>query len=668
MTSKLISLIFVHYFKNFFHIRDNILYKYKYLMNIDSPKDLRKVPLAELPNVCDEVREFMIDTITKTGGHFGAGLGVVELTVALHYVYNTPLDKIIYDTGHQGYPHKILTGRRDLLHTIRKKGGLSGFLKRSESEYDVFGAGHASTSVSSALGIATARDLLDEDYRVISIIGDGALTGGLAFEAMNNCGVQKRDITVILNDNNVSIDPNVSALSNYFNDLYATTAVQKIRENIWELTGKMDLLGDRLRTIASKIEGSLKAIITPGILFEAMGFNYFGPINGHNIQRLVRILRQIKDVHGPILLHVISNKGKGYLPAETDAHHLHAIGKIDRDTGKSLKPTQKSGPLPYYKVFGKTMVELCKMNPKIVGVTAAMSEGTGLDELEREYPNRFFDVGIAEGHAVTFSAGMAVEGIIPVVAIYSTFLQRAFDNIAHDCSLQNLHVVFAIDRAGLVGEDGPTHHGTLDISFLRTLPNMTILAPKDEQELRNLLYSAVFSYTQGPVAIRYPRGKSIGVPTEPMKLIQYATWETLREGEDIAILATGKMVNEANHACDILEQHGISAHLVNARFIKPLDTNALNDILKKFDKIMTIEEGQMLGGFGSSVLEYAESQKSDRNTEIYIHGIPDKFIEHGTQQELLHMLKLDSTGIASLIKEMLNKPHFINNEIMIQHN
>jgi 1-deoxy-D-xylulose-5-phosphate synthase len=644
------------------------LYKYNYLNEINSPEDLRIIPQDKLQNVCDEVREFMIDTITKTGGHFGAGLGVVELTVALHYIYNTPLDKIIFDTGHQGYPHKILTGRRDQLHTIRKKGGLSGFLKRSESEYDVFGAGHASTSISSALGVATARDLNKKDYRVIAIIGDGAMTGGLAFEAMNNCGVQKRDVTVVLNDNNVSIDPNVSALSNYFNDLYATTAVQRIRENIWELTGKMDLLGDRLRTIASKIEGSVKAIITPGILFEAMGFNYFGPVNGHNIQRLVRILRQIKDVHGPILLHIISNKGKGYAPAESDAHHLHAIGKIDRNTGKSLKKLMDgTDSLPYYKVFGKAMVELCRMNPKIVGVTAAMSEGTGLDELEHENPERFFDVGIAEGHAVTFSAGMAVEGIIPVVAIYSTFLQRAIDNIAHDCALQNLHVVFAIDRAGLVGEDGPTHHGTMDIPFLRTIPNMTVLAPKDEQELRDLLYSAVFSYTQGPVSIRFPRGKGPGVAKEPMKLIPYASWEILRDGEDIAILATGKMVHQAELACHILEEQGISARLINARFIKPLDTNILNETLENFHKIITIEEGQILGGFGSSVLEYAESQKSNRENEIYIHGIPDKYIEHGTQQELLHMLKLDSTGIASLIKELLNKPHFINNEILI-HN
>ncbi|ROL62237.1 1-deoxy-D-xylulose-5-phosphate synthase, partial [Bacteroidetes/Chlorobi group bacterium ChocPot_Mid] len=426
--------------------------KYKYLMNINSSAELKKLSTKELPIVCDELRDFIIETISKTGGHFGAGLGVVELTVALHYIYDTPQDRIVFDVGHQGYPHKVLTGRRDLLHTIRQKGGLSGFLKPSESEYDAFGAGHASTSISAALGMAAARDIMGKKNRIVAVIGDGALTGGMAYEAMNNCGVQKRDITVILNDNNMSINQNVSAISNYFNELFASPVVEKFRTNIWELTGKMDELGDRIRKVASRVEGGVKAVITPGSLFEAFGFKYFGPINGNNVLKLVRILRLIRDIHGPVLLHIVTQKGKGYKPAEEDSSNLHAIGKIDVNTGKSIIVDSGSSSAPqYYKVLGQSLVELCDNNPKIVGITAAMGEGTGLDLLEKKYPNRYFDVGIAEQHAVTFAAGLAKEGVIPVVAIYSTFLQRAFDQIIHDCALQNLHVVFALDRAGIVG-------------------------------------------------------------------------------------------------------------------------------------------------------------------------------------------------------------------------
>ncbi|HOM05958.1 MAG TPA: 1-deoxy-D-xylulose-5-phosphate synthase, partial [Candidatus Kapabacteria bacterium] len=450
---------------------------YKYLLKIDSPEDLKKIPLEELPIVCDEVRDFMIDTITKTGGHFGAGLGVVELTVALHYVFDTPTDKIVFDVGHQGYPHKILTGRRDALHTIRQKGGLSGFLKPSESEYDAFGVGHASTSISAALGMATARDLKGENFKVAAVIGDGSMTGGLAFEAMNNAGVQKRDIIVILNDNNMSIDANVSAFSNYFNEIFASSTVQSIRKNVWDLAGKLDTFGDRLRKLAGRIEEGMKAIITPGALFEAFGFTYFGPFNGHNVIKLVKILRLIKELKGPIFLHVMTQKGKGYGPAECDIHNLHAIGKIDKETGKSLSE-KPSIPL-YQDVFGETMVELCKQNENIIAITAAMCEGTGLDKLKDVMPERVIDVGIAEGHAVTFAAGLAIQGVLPVVAIYSSFLQRAYDNIIHDVALQNLKVIFAIDRAGLVGADGPTHHGVFDISYLRTIPNQIIAAPKD---------------------------------------------------------------------------------------------------------------------------------------------------------------------------------------------
>lgn len=627
--------------------------KYKFLNDISFPEDLRKLDINDLPTVCDEVRDFMIDTITKTGGHFGAGLGVVELTVALHYVYDTPVDKIIFDTGHQGYPHKIITGRKDQLHTIRQYKGLSGFLKRSESEYDVFGAGHASTSISAALGIATARDLLGKNFKVAAIIGDGAMTGGLAFEAMNNCGVQKRDITVILNDNNISIDPNVSALSNYFNEIFASPTVQKLRGEIWNLTGKLDSVGDRIRKLASRIEGGMKTIMTPGMLFEALGFDYFGPINGHNVVKLVKMLRMIKEIRTPVLLHIVTEKGKGYAPAESDYRRLHAIGKIDRDTGKSLvKPPDKPEPPLYYKVFGKTMVELCRMNPYIIGVTAAMLDGTGLDILENEMPDRVFDVGIAEGHAVTFSSGMATEGIIPVVAIYSTFLQRAFDHLTHDCSLQKLHVVFAIDRAGLVGEDGATHHGVMDIVYLRAVPNMTLMAPKDEQELRDMLHSAIFDYTHGPVAIRFPRGKGVGVPLEPMKSIPYGKWEKLTSGDNVAILAVGNMVKQSIRAAEILEMNKIFPTIINSRFIKPLDFDCLEEICNNFTHIITIEEGQRTGGFGSAILEYL-AEKNYNNIRILNLGIPDKFIEQGSQDELLREVRLDAESIAEEITQFL---------------
>lgn len=626
--------------------------KYKFLQNINSPKDLRKLAVDTLPTVCDEVREFMIDTITKIGGHFGAGLGVVELTVALHYVFNTPMDKIVFDTGHQAYPHKILTGRRDQLHTIRKKGGLSGFLKPAESEYDAFGAGHASTSISAALGLATARDFKNENYRVAAIIGDGAMTGGLAFEGMNNCGFQKRDITVILNDNNMSINPNVSALSNYFNELYASSAVQKFRENIWEFTGKFDMLGDRLRKAATRLEDGVKAIITPGVLFEAMGFNYFGPINGHNIKKLVKVLNLIKDLKGPVLLHVMTHKGKGYKPAENDCHFFHAIGSIDKETGKSLKAVQPNAAPEYYKVFGNALTEIAQTNKNIVGITAAMADGTGLDIFEKANPGRVIDVGIAEEHAVTLSAGIAISGVTPVVAIYSSFLQRAIDQVAHDVALQNLPVIFAIDRAGLVGEDGQTHHGLLDIAFLRAIINMVVTAPKDEQELRDLLYSAIEHY-KVPFSIRYPRGKSLGVPIRPFKLIPLGTWETLKHGRDVAILAVGKMVRRAEDAAILLTNSGISAEVINCRFIKPMDTQMLDSICSRFDNLITIEDGTVVGGFGSGVLEYLADKSYKNNVKIL--GIPDRIVEHGTQDQLMEELGLHPQGIADSIVEAMKQ-------------
>jgi 1-deoxy-D-xylulose-5-phosphate synthase len=626
---------------------------YKYLLNIDSPDDLKKLPKSALPEVCDEVREFVVDTISKIGGHFGAGLGMVELSVALHYVFNTPKDKIVIDTGHQAYPHKILTGRRDLLHTIRQKDGISGFLKRTESEYDVFGAGHASTSISAALGIATARDLNKEDYRVVAVIGDGAMTGGLAYEAMNNCGFQQRDITVILNDNNMSIASNVSAFSNYFNEVFASTPLQKIRENIWNLTHKFDHLGDRLRKVASKLEDGVKAIITPGVLFEALGFNYIGPINGNNVGKLVKILESVKDFHGPILLHVITQKGYGYKPAENDKQFLHAIGKIDKLTGKSLAKKPEIVPPPNYQdVFGQAVLEICKGNPKVVAITAAMPDGTGLNIVQAEMPERVFDVGIAEGHAVTFAAGLACEGIIPIVAIYSTFLQRAFDHLVHDVALQKLHVIFALDRAGLVGADGPTHHGVMDLAYLRPVQNIVIMAPKDEQELRNMMFSAVNDYTKGPVAIRFPRGAAVGLTSDKMESIPLGTWEILKEGKDIVILAVGKLVIEATNASKELEKEGYSVEVINARFIKPLDYKMLDYISSKFKNVLTYEDGTIIGGFGSAVLEYY-AEKKVHNVNLKICGLPDVFIDHATQEEQYFELKLDSKGIQNTVKEVL---------------
>lgn len=630
-------------------------YSYKYLLDINTPSDLRAIPESELKEVCSEVREFLVDTITKVGGHFGAGLGTVELTVALHYVFDTPKDKIVIDTGHQAYPHKILTGRRDSLHTIRQKDGLSGFLKRTESDYDVFGAGHATTSISAALGVATARDINNEDYNVIAVIGDGAMTGGLAYEAMNNCGVQKRNMIVVLNDNNMSIAPNVWALSNYFTEIFTTPTAQKLRKNIWELTGQFDELGDRIRKTVSRLEGGLKAVITPGMLFEALGFKYYGPINGHNINQLVKTFQSLKEMKGPILLHVTTQKGKGYAPAESDKQFLHAIGKVDKITGKSLAKAPVSVPPPtYQKVFGEAMVELCKENPKVVGITAAMPDGTGLDILAKTYPEKVIDVGIAEGHAVTFAAGMATEGIVPVCAIYSSFLQRAFDHIVHDCAIQHLHVVFALDRAGLVGADGPTHHGVLDFAYLRIIQGMTVMAPKDEQELRDMLYSSVYNYTHGPVAIRYPRGNAVGVPTSQMKSIPLGKGEILRKGEHVAIVAIGKMVQFSLEAAEILEKDGVSVEVINARFVKPLDTELINDLCQRFDKIITVEDGQIQGGFGSAVVEYISSTIYNNKVSVLMHGIPDIFVEHGTQEELWADLQLDAKGISEVVREYIN--------------
>lgn len=622
----------------------------KFLKNVEFPADLRKLNLMDLRQLSEELRDYIIDVVSKVGGHLGASLGVVELTVALHYVFNTPDDKIIWDVGHQAYGHKVLTGRKEALKTIRQFGGISGFLKRSESDYDVFGAGHASTSLSAALGIATARDFLKKKYKVIAVIGDGAMTGGMAYEAMNNIGLLKKDMIVILNDNKMSIAPNVWSLQNYFNELITKESYNRLRTKIWHITGKIDKKNsDRLRQLAARIEGSIKGVLTPGMLFESLGFRYFGPFNGHNVVNLVKLFEDIKNIKGPILIHVYTEKGKGLPYAEQHTQKLHALNPFDKATGIELK---KSNVPSYTEIFGEAITELAAQNEKIVGITAAMPDGTGLNILKRKFPEKYFDVGIAEQHAVTFSAGLAVEGYIPVAAIYSTFLQRAFDQIIHDVALQKLPVIFAIDRGGLVGADGPTHHGTFDLTYLRLIPNMVVMAPKDEAELRNMLYTAIL-YRKGPVAIRYPRGNAVGVPITEFEQIEIGKGELLRDGSDIAILGIGNMATNTLKAVLSLEKQGISAAAYNMRFVKPLDVILLKEIFDRFDKILTVEDNTIIGGFGSAVAEFA-IQYGYKN-DILLHGIPDKFVEHGTPAELHAMLRLDTEGIATVAMEFLNR-------------
>jgi|YelNatPaOPRAMG01_1025707.scaffolds.fasta_scaffold00239_27 1-deoxy-D-xylulose-5-phosphate synthase len=626
--------------------------KYEILSKINYPKDIRQLDVAQLKILCSDIREYLIDTISEIGGHFGGGLGAVELTVALHKVFNTPEDLLVWDTGHQAYPHKILTGRKEQLKTIRKLHGISGFLKRTESEYDSFGAGHASTSISAALGMAVANDLKKESRKVVAIIGDGAMTGGMAYEAMNNSGVLKKNIIVVLNDNNMSIAPNVWQISNYFTEMIAHPDYNKFKGQIWELTGKLDQFGDRLRKIAVRLENGIKAVITPGMLFEALGFRYFGPVNGHNIFQLIKIFEFVKNMKGPILVHVLTQKGKGYLPAENDLQKLHAATPFDKMTGKALK--KNSGIPSYTSVFGKALVQIVKDNPDVVGITGAMPEGTGLDQLQKIFPQNYFDVGIAEEHAVTFAAGLATQGIIPVVAIYSTFLQRGFDQIVHDVAIQKLHVVFALDRAGLVGADGPTHNGSFDLTYLRLVPGIVIMAPKDESELRDMLFTAV-KYKQGPIALRYPRGAGLGVTLKDnFDIIEIGKSERIKEGKDVALLAIGTMVSYSLKAAEILEKEGISCEVINMRFIKPLDFERINEISKRFNKIVTLEENSIVGGFGSGVAEYLIDNNC-KNDLLRI-GLPDQFVEHGSQQELHHLLGIDPEGIVEKIKVFqLNK-------------
>jgi 1-deoxy-D-xylulose-5-phosphate synthase len=626
-------------------------FHYPRLDEVNVPADIRKLSPPELKSLCADVRNFLIDVVSKTGGHLGAGLGAVELAVALHYVFDTPYDKLVWDVGHQAYPHKILTGRKAQLHTIRQYGGLSGFLKRSESEYDTFGAGHASTAISAALGMVAARERTGEKYQVVAIVGDGSMTGGMVYEGMNNAGIMKKNMIVVLNDNNMSIAPNVWAISNYFTQLISNPSYNRFKSNVYNLTGKLDVWGDRLRHVASRLEEGIKVVITPGMLFEALGFRYFGPINGHNVSQLVKIFQHVKNYPGPILVHVNTQKGKGYKPAEADVQRLHGVTPFDKITGVS--PKKPEAAPAYTKVFGAALVELAKQNSRIVGITAAMPDGAGLDQLQQALPDRFYDVGIAEQHAVTFAAGLATQGCIPVAAIYSSFLQRAMDQIIHDVALQHLHVVFVLDRAGLVGADGPTHHGAFDLTYLRLIPGMVVMAPKDENELRDMLYTAIM-YEKGPIAMRYPRGNGLGVPLKSaFDVIPIGKGETLRAGHDVALIAIGSMVTHAMMAAELLEKQQIFSEVVNLRFVKPLDGELLDRLAEKFAYIVTLEDNVVTGGMGSAVAEHYAS-KGTTTVRLKIHGIPDRFIDHGTPAELYRDLALDPQGIAEVVKEFLS--------------
>ncbi len=619
------------------------------LDKIDSPKELKKLKIEELELLADEVREFIIDVVSQKGGHLASSLGVVELTLALHYIFDSPVDKFIFDVGHQGYVHKILTGRKKQFMTLREYKGISGFLKMSESDYDCYGAGHASTSISAALGMAVARDMQGDNYKIVSIIGDGAITGGLAFEGLNNAGHSGRNILVVLNDNEMSISRNVGAISHYLTTLTTNPTYKKIKKDIYSVIEKVPSLGETLSDVIRKMEMGMKNVLVPGSLFQALGFHYYGPIDGHDLKELTNILKKLKNAKSPVLLHVITQKGKGYAPAEKNPDQFHGVGPFDKNTGEILA---QGGCLQYTDVFGETINELAENNDQFVAITAAMCGGTGLEEFREKYPDRFYDVGIAEGHAVTFAAGLAALGIRPVVAIYSTFLQRAFDPVIHDVAIQNLPVIFVLDRAGLVGADGPTHHGSFDLSYFRLIPNVVISAPKDGDELKDLLHTALKN-AASPFAIRYPKDAcpAYDQKKEP-RVLDIGTWEILREGKGIAILGVGSMVSQGLAAADILKEHNHEAFVVNCRFIKPMDGRILKEIRENCDLIVTIEENSLKGGFGEGVDEMLESLRLS-SSGVYHLGIPDTFIEHGSRKKLLKSIGLTPEEISNYILRKL---------------
>lgn len=622
----------------------------RFLSEINSPADLRQLKIEDLQEVADEVRQFIIDTCSRVGGHTGASLGAVELAVAMHYVFDTPDDKLVWDVGHQAYAHKILTGRRDKLHTIKQYGGLSPFLRRDESEYDTFGAGHASTSLSAALGMAVARDNQDEDFHVCALIGDSSLAGGMAMEAINQAGHLKTRMIVVLNDNEMSIAPAVGALTRYLNRIKEAQSYQSLKEEIGDTLQSVPGVGSSLRKAAKSFKDAIAAAVLPGALVNELGFKYIGYVDGHNVPMLVRALEEAKQVDdGPVIVHALTTKGKGFPNPEKNYYAYHATGPFDPKTGLAYKST-KIVPPTYTEVFGKTMCELMAQDEKVVALTAAMPDGTGMDFVLKEFPERAFDVGIAEQHAVTFCAGMACEGLKPVAAIYSTFLQRGFDQVIHDVCLQDLNVTLAMDRAGIVGADGPTHHGLLDIAYLRSYPNIVLSAPKDEAELRDLLYTSIEH--PAPAAIRYPRGNGFGVDisAKPKKL-EIGKAEVLREGENVAILALGSMVYPSVEAAENLAKEGIEATVINARFVKPLDEKLILELAENHDLILTVEEAYLAGGFGSAVLEFLEEKEKLNDVKIIRLGVPDRIITHGDPNLLKAKYGLDADGIYNKIKQ-----------------
>ena len=613
------------------------------LDTINSPADVKALSMEELKQLAEEIRQLLISVIAKTGGHLAPNLGVVELTLALHRVFSTPEDKIVFDVGHQAYIHKIITGRREQFPTLRQYGGLSGFPKRSESPHDAFGTGHSSTSISAALGMAVARDIKQQDYNVIAVIGDGSMTGGMAFEALNNAGTLHKRMIVVLNDNEMSISKNVGAMSEYLYHLRTGETYNKIKHDLEGWLKNMDFGSDVLKALR-RLKGSVKYLMVPTSIFEELGFTYLGPIDGHDLPTLIEVMHAAKKIDGPVLVHVLTKKGKGYKPAEESPNKFHGTGPFEIATGKKI--TNPNAPITYTEVFGKALTELADEDKDIIGITAAMPDGTGLSTFSKAHPTRFFDVGIAEQHAVTSAAGAAAAGLKPVAAIYSTFLQRAYDSVLHDICMQKLHVTLCLDRAGLVGDDGYTHHGVFDYAYLRSMPEMTVMAPKDENELRHMLKTAVDF--DGPISLRYPRGSGVGVDiTEPMEALPIGKAEVLREGQDVSIWAIGSMVQSAAQAAEKLAEQGISAGVVNMRFAKPLDKELLLAQAKEYGKIVTLEEGVLQGGVGSAVLETLNEAQLLTKCQVLTLGIPDEFVLHGDKKLLFKDLELDVDAIVA---------------------
>jgi len=624
---------------------------YPVLPNVNDPSDIRKLSLAELNRLAEEIRTLIIHTIAETGGHLASSLGVVELTLALHYVFNTPEDKLIWDVGHQSYAHKIVTGRKDQFNTLRRSGGLSGFPKREESVYDAFNTGHSGTSIAAAVGFAEGQCLKGGRAKAIAVIGDGSMTTGMAFEGLNWAGDRDKDLIIVLNDNEMSISSNVGAMSSYLNRLMTGERMTKLRSELKSFLKSIPSIGEQIFKFSRQIEESLKTFVVPGAIFEELGFTYIGPLEGHRLDYLIKNFENVKKLKGPVLVHVITQKGRGYKYAEENSPTYHGIAPFDVETGQTL-PSSSSAP-SYTEIFGRTMMEMAAENPRIVAITAAMCEGTGLEKFSKEFPRRFYDVGIAEQLAVTFAAGLAIEGFLPVVAIYSTFLQRAYDQILHDVCLQRLPVIFAVDRAGFVGEDGSTHQGLFDLSYLRNLPHLIMMAPKDENELRHMLKTA--AGLNAPVSIRYPRGRGVGVPLDHSPVpLPFGRGEVLREGADLAIIAAGCTVHPALAAANQLAAEGIDVCVINARFIKPLDADLILSTAAKTKKILTVEENVLHGGFGSAVLELL-AERGITGVSVKRLGIEDKFAKHATPAQLRTRFGLDEAGIARAARELMGR-------------